>query len=277
LLEGAALTFLYLLLLCLSPVAAYCVLLAYLNRRLQPTLVPGAWDFLGLLFAASGLLLFAGPRILNTLFKQAIDNTIYEEGGPSPASVDQLRTFWWCAWSAYYVLVLGGAAFLVWLRAGKTVIYNVGAADFERALEQALARLGLGVTRSGRHLFLAVAGAPVTQTESVPEPQLTAVSTAPLGAAPEMASPLPRASGGDALLDVEPFAALWTVTLHWRSQNGTVRQEVEDELVKELREVRTYDNTVGSWFLGIAGFLFALIFMILMVLILGPFLQQPPH
>jgi hypothetical protein len=271
------LTFLYFLLLCLSPVAAYCVLLAFLNRRLQPTLVPGAWDFLGLLFAASGLLLFAVPKILNTLFKQAIDNTIYEEGGPSPASVDHLRTLWWCAWSAYYVVVLGGAALLVWLRVGKTVIYNVGAADFERALEQALARLGLGVTRSGQQLFLSIAGAAVPQTELVPNPQLTAVSTAPLGAAAEMASPPPRTSGGDAILDVEPFAALWSVTLHWRSHSGMVRREVEDELAKELREVRTYDNPVGSWFLGVAGFLFALIFMILMVLILRPFFQQPPH
>src|SRR5262249_50491098 len=155
-------------------------------------------------------------------------NTIYEEGGPSPASVDYLRTLWWCAWSAYYVLVLSGAALLVWLRAGKTVVYNVGAADFERALEQALARLGLGVTRSGRHLFLGIPGAPEPQPEPGPEPQPTAVSAAPLSAAQAMADTPPRTSGGDALLDVEPFAALWSVTLHWRRQNGAVRQEVED-------------------------------------------------
>jgi len=268
------LTFLHLLLLFLFPVAVYCVVLAVLNRRLQPTLVPGAWDFLGLLFAASGLLLFAAPKVLNTLFKQAIDNTIYEEGGPSPASADHLRTLWWCAWVSYFVLVVGGAAVLVWLRRGKSVVYNVGAADFDRALAQALAQLRLGVTRSGSRLFL---GSPVPQAEPVPEPQLTAVSTAPLSAAAELAPSPPRATSGDAILDVEPFAALWSITLHWRSHGGTVRREVEDELAKELREVPTYDNPVGSWFLGVAGFLFALIFMTLMVLILGPFLQQPQH
>jgi hypothetical protein len=268
------LTFLHLLLLFLFPLAVYCVVLAILNRRLQPTLVPGAWDFLGLLFAASGLLLFAVPRFINSFFRTRINETVFAEGGPSPGTVSELVLWSWLAWGSYYVLILGGAALLVWLRSNKTVIYNIGAADFDRALEQALARLRLGVTRSGRHLFLGVAGAPVPQAE--PEPQLTAVSTAPLSAGPELASP-PPASGGDAILDVEPFAALWSVTLHWRSQNGTIRREVEYELAKELCEVRTYDNPVGSWFLGIAGFLFALIFMILMALILGPFLQQPPH
>jgi hypothetical protein len=266
--------FLPLLLLCLFPIATYCVVLALLNRRLQPTLVPGTWDFLGLLSAASGLLLFAAPRVINTLFAQAIQNTLFDEGGPSPATADHLHTLWLFAWLGYYVLVLGGAAVLVWLRAGKTVVYNVGAADFDRALEQALARLRLGVTRSGNRLFLS---ASVPQAEPVPEPQLTAVSAAPLSAAPELPAALPRVSGGDAVLDVEPFGLLWNVTLHWRSQNGTVRREVEEELAKELAEVRTYDNPVGSWFLGVAGFLFALIFMILMVLILGPFLQPPPH
>jgi hypothetical protein len=271
------LTFLHLLLLCLFPVAIYCVLLALLNRRLQPALVPGAWDFLGLLFAASGLLLFAGPRVINALFEQSIRNTTFEEGGPSPASVDHLVTLWWGAWITYYVFVLVGAAVLVWLRAGKAVVYNVGAADFDRALEGALARLRLSVTRSGSRLLLGFPGSPVPQAEPAPEPQLTAVSATPLNAVPELPAAPPRASTGAAILDVEPFGALWNVTLHWRSHSGTVRREVEDELARELREVRTYDNPVGSWLLGVAGFLFALIFMILMAVILSPFLQQPTH
>jgi hypothetical protein len=271
------LTFLHLLLLCLFPVAVYCVLLAFLNRRLQPALVPGAWDFLGLLFAASGLLLFAAPEAINVQFRRAIHNTLFEEGGPSVASVDHLHTLWWCAWISYYVLVLVGAAVLVWLRAGKAVVYNVGAADFDRALEGALARLRLGVTRSGSRLLLGFPGPPVPQAEPLPEPQLTAVSATPLDAVPELPAAPPRATAGGAVLEVEPFGALWNVTLHWRSDSGAVRREVEGELARELREVRTYDNPVGSWLLGVAGFLFALIFMILMAVILSPFLQQPPH
>ncbi len=266
-------TFYNLLLLCLFPVALYCVVLAMLNRRLQPTLVPGAWDFLGLLFAASGLLLFATPRLLNEMFARALGNIILEEHDPARTASGNFLTLWWIAWTAYYGIVLGGSAVLIWLRSNRTIIYNIGPPDLERALALALGRLRLAVTRAANRLYIASGGA--AAPEPVPEPQLTAVSANPLDAVPEQTALPARVATGEAVLDVEAFETMWNVTLHWRTQSGGLRQEVEDALARELREVRTYDNPVGSWFLGVAGFLFALIFMILMVLILGPFLQ--PH
>jgi hypothetical protein len=265
------LSLLPLLLLILFPVAVYCVVLAYLNRRLQPTPVPGAWDFLALLFAASGLLLFAGPEVINAYFRKSIEDTAFAEGGPSPRSVEHLRTLWWAVWAAYYAAVLTGAAALVWLRADKLVVYNIAPADFERALEQALARLKIGVARTENRLFLGSNGPPVA--EPIAEPQLTAVSVAPLTPAAESAAVPARSAAGEAVLDIDPFVSLWNVTLAWRNHSGALRREVEAELARELREVRTYDNPVGSWFLGVAGFLFALIFMVLMAVLLAPLLQ----
>ncbi len=264
---GQQTPFLLLLLLFLGPVAVYCVVLAMLNRRPQPTMVHGAWDFLGLLFAASGLLLFTLPRVINGFFEKRIQAALFDEGGPSPAAAQALESWRLIAVLGYYGVVLVGAALLVWLRRNKTVIYNLAPGDFDRVLAQALGQLRVEATRSGNRLFLGFGGAPV------PEPDLAAVSATPLKAAVDQFGP--RTATGEAVVDVEPFAALWNVTLHWRSHSGEVRREVEEELTRVLRDVRSYDNPVATWFLGVAGFLFALIFMVVLVLLLGLFI--PPR
>src|SRR5262245_39222458 len=48
----------------LFPVTIYLVLLGMLNRHRSPVVVPGPWDFAGVLFAASGFLLVGGPSVL---------------------------------------------------------------------------------------------------------------------------------------------------------------------------------------------------------------------
>jgi hypothetical protein len=260
-------SFLTLLLIFLFPVAVYCVVLAMLNRRPQPTMVRGALDFFGLLFAASGLLLYAGPEIIKRFFLRSINDSPFGERGPSGEVVGHLWWWYWFAWGAYYTLVLGGAAFLLWWRRSKTVVYNIAPADFDRAIDLALGRLRLEATRSGNRLFLGFGGTPV------PEPDLAAISATPLKAAVDPSAV--RMATGEAVVDIESFAALWNVTLHWRSHSGEVRREVEEELARALSDVRSYDNPVATWFLGVAGFLFALIFMVVLVLLLGLFI--PPR
>ncbi len=267
--------FLLPLLLLLFPIAAYCVVLAILNRRPQPALVAGSWDFLGLLFAASGLLLYTGPKLVSRYFQQEANGLPFEEGGPSPDAAGALAAWWLLAWAAYYAVVVGGAAFLVWWRRDKTVVYNIAAADLDRALAQTFARLGVDGTRSGNRFYLGFGGALAARPEPVPGPLVTAVTAAPLpdgGLAPPLAPA--KAPAGEAVLDVEPFAPLWNVTLHWRNHSGPLRREVEAALANELKEVRTYDNPVGAWFLGTAGFLLALTFMVVMVLILNVFVPR---
>jgi hypothetical protein len=262
-----------LLLVILFPLAAYCVFLALLNRRVQPTPVPGAWDFLAALSALAGLLLYAVPQGFTAFMKKRLHETLYAGGKPAPETAQSLSFWLWVGYAAYYALVVGGGALLVWLRRNKTVVYNVSPEDLDRALNQALAGLRLGVTRAGRRRYIGPGGAPVPQPERVPEPYLAAITAAPLGVAGDGEAAPARAVLGEAVLDVEPFPALSNVTLHWRSHSGTVRQEVEEELAKALKEVRTYDNSAGTWLLGISGFLFALIFMLVMTLILGPYVR----
>jgi hypothetical protein len=267
------LTFLLLLLVILFPIAGYCVLLALLNRRVQPAMVLGTWDFLALLSAFAGLLLFGGPELIRLFFHKAEQAAIFSERGPSQAAADNLYFWRWVAYGTYFAIVVGGGALLVWLRRSRTVIYNVAPEDLARALDQAFAGLRLDVTRAGNRLYVGFGNGRVPQLEPVAEPYLAAVSAAPLSPVADAAAVSARAASGEAVVDVEPFAALSNVTLHWRSDSGTVRREVEEELARSLKDVRTYDNSAGTWFLGVAGFLFAMIFMVVLALILAPFIR----
>jgi hypothetical protein len=261
-----------LLLLFLFPVALYFLALAFLNRRPHPTMLPGSWDFLGLLFAASGFLLFVAPALLRGLFRQILQDMTFAEERPSADAVSAVISLQWLTWGLYYLLVVGGGLLLAWLRAAKSVVYNIAPEELEHALDRACARLGLVATRSGTRLHLAYGAAPAGKAEAMPEGILGAVSAAPLNG-PADAPPRPNLSGGEAVVDVEPFPALWNATLHWRSDSGDLRRVVETELARELRDVPSYDNPVGAWMLGIAGFLFAVLFMIVMALILGAVLN----
>ena len=63
---------LLLLALFLFPIALYCTVLGMINRRAQPLMVSGAWDFVGVLLATSGFLLFVGPAMLSGTFRQGL-------------------------------------------------------------------------------------------------------------------------------------------------------------------------------------------------------------
>ncbi len=56
----------------LFPLAVYCSVLGLVNRRLQPLMISGVWDFVGVLCATSGFLLFVGPYLLSGLFRQSL-------------------------------------------------------------------------------------------------------------------------------------------------------------------------------------------------------------
>src|SRR5438128_1626230 len=113
-----ALSILITLLVSLFPIALYCLVLASINRGAVPLVVQGGWDFLGVLFAASGILLWAVPAMLGTLYQRSI-------AVDSEQTFESIWQLWWLIWAAYYGLVLAGAVFLVWLRRHSTSIYNV--------------------------------------------------------------------------------------------------------------------------------------------------------
>jgi hypothetical protein len=262
---------LLLLLVFLVPVTAYCLILALVNRRLHPVLVSGRWDAAGLLFAASGLLLFVGPVTIALLFHRSL-SLMPLSGRPTQALGDFLAE-WWLLWLGYYLVVVLGAVLLLWMRRGKTVIYNVAPADLDRILAQLLDRLGLAWHRLGNRVVAGVA-APAPQAVSVASPYLVRAETGPLDLPPEEPAPMPARPAGQAVFDIEPFATLCNVTLHWRAQSGLVREELEAELERALADVPAPENPAGGWFMAVAGFLLALIFLGIFVLVLNTFFPQ---
>lgn len=68
----------------------------------------------------------------------------------------------------------------------------------------------------------------------------------------------PDASGRMGQVTVEPFSAMCNVTLHWEKITPALREEIEDELRRNLDECRTLDNPSAGWFLAMSSLLFFL-------------------
>lgn len=258
--------FLPLLLAFLAPIALYCTALAVLNRRQHPVMVRGPWDFAALLFAASGLLLVIVPLLINRHFEGAFVDLALEQGAQSPDAFS-LVTLWWLVWGGYYVLVFLAAALLMWARRGKTVVYNVNPPDFEEALDRALDRMKLQAERRGDRVVIGRAAAPVREG--------AALAAAVTADGPAPARRPAESSPAETAFAVEPFPALWNVTLHWADPGAALRGPLETELRAALGEVNSDENPVGGWLMGVSGFLLALVFLTVMGLILSTFFPLP--
>jgi hypothetical protein len=236
---------LLLLALFLFPVAVYCAILGMINRRPQPLVVSGAWDFLGVLLATSGFLLFVGPAMLSGAFHQSLhDLPLHRESGGLASAVEEIWAAWWVLWVLYYLFVVGGAAFLMWTRRNTTVIYNVEPQPLEAALGRAAQNLGMTMERRGNRAYVG---------NGARDDGQLAADRATLPSSP---------TGQVLIIDVEPFPLLSNVSLHWHSVAPGPRADLERELRKALAEVFTLENAAGSWLLGIAAFLFLFIMVL---------------
>src|SRR5262245_32213201 len=118
----------------LLPVGGYCLYLAWVNRRPRPLMAGGSWDSLGLLFAASGFFVVTMPVLLTEFYRRTAGVT------------DSVRAVWvsfWILWLIYFFILIAGGVLMVQSRSRKTMIYNVDAEVFPKALEQAFAQVGL--------------------------------------------------------------------------------------------------------------------------------------
>jgi hypothetical protein len=227
------------LLLCifLFPIAVYCWALAAVNRRPGPVMVSGPGDFIGLLLAGSGFFLVVGPILLSGMYYWALRQLpLARQTGTVKAILMDFFLQWWGTWLGYYLLLVVGALVLLYLRRRKTIIYNVDPAGFEAALTRVLARLGVVWSRRGNRLHLS------GPTAEGPTPPVT-------------------------VLLVGPFWMLYNVTLHWKHDPAGLRPTVEAELERELAEVRTNYNPAGTWLLGVAACLFAVVLVVLVLVL----------
>jgi hypothetical protein len=225
---------LFLFLLFIFPLGIYCLILGVLNRRDRPLLVSGPWDFAGVLFAASGFLLFVGPAVLSSLHERWRYYWMFGDTSTGEEMNSLAHYSWLAAWYLYYVIVVGGAAFLLRQRRCLTAIYNITFTDLEIAFARVFERLDIGWTRQGNHYLLKAA------------------------------------TGYSAELELEPAATFHHATLHWHDVQPAIRQEIERELEKVLAGMPTPTNYAASWFLSLASlFIFITLLGVLLIILIS--------
>jgi len=201
------------------PLAVYLLFLGRVNRRRQPLLVPGSWDFAGVLLAASGFLLFSGPGALSVLNDGWRDFLVFGRDPGNSSSTESLWQWWLLLTSVYFLFLVGTAAFFLWQARKRTSIYNIDRDTLQEALGRVCQQHGLQPLRAGELLYFSAAkraGLPALALQSV-------------------------------ILEVEPFPLMWHVTLHWEPAHSTLRQEIERALERELQELPTPGHALGGW------------------------------
>jgi hypothetical protein len=259
----------FLCLTCLFPVATYLLWLAVVNSKLRPTMMSGAWDFAGVLFALSGFFLLAGPAVLALINVRWAGPAQPGRLGDVMGLTGESWLIWIAVWLAYFLTVVIGSGWLLWKRRRVTVIYNIDPDTFEELLIRALDRLALEGARMGNRVFIAQPGAAQESAAAgklAPEPG-DASGNGPVEAArrPAMAGRTQRR----AEVELDPFPALRHLSLHWYDSDPLVRQEVEAELGRALAEVEAEPNRAAAWFLTLAGLMFTMLLVGMVVLILA--------
>jgi hypothetical protein len=230
------------LLVSLFPLALYCFILAGVNRRDRPLLLRGTWDFVGVLFALSGMLLWAGPLLLTNLGQRTLVDNL---AGEAPRSFDDLWSRWWLLWACYYGFVVAGAVFLLILRGSITAIYNVDVEQLPQLLLQAVQHLGFDVAQNQQNQILIA----------------PAKSLAPAGEGPPTFC---------AAVDIDPSPGMCHATLRWYTDEPKVRAEIEQELSRQLSAARPLDNPAGAWLLTVSTVLFgAMLFWVIFFIVVG--------
>jgi hypothetical protein len=250
------------------PVAIYCFFLALINRSTRPVLVSGTWDFAGVLFAVSGLLLCGGPAILTGLYEQSRLSWLLGKTNWFPERGLHWG-FWLGLWGLYFVLVLGGAVALLRSRRGCTCIYNVPADRVTELIVRSLERALVPWRETIEGNFLIQPGGADTglwTTEAVPADET----------APTMSIARHEAAGSETdrqppcwlPIRVDRFQWMRHATLHWPSEAGALRGAIEAELQKTLAEEAVPVNPVARWLLSAALLLSSSAFLALVGLII---------
>jgi hypothetical protein len=228
------------------PLAFYVLVLGIINRRPHPLMVSASWDFVGILFAASGFLVFGGPFVISTL-NETWRNWLLLGPRAEGSSGDSLWVTAIVLSVLYFAVIVAGAAFMLWLLRKQTVIYNIDLLSFEESLAAACARLGLRPSRSGTSYLFDPAKDLLAAT---PEKKDEDVSPARLA---------PRQL---VLMDVDYFRAMRHVTLRWSAADSLLRKEIEAELAQQLSETLVSPSNLGAWLTVLAFGLLGLSFLV---------------
>jgi hypothetical protein len=257
------------------PLAIYLLFLGVVNRRRHPLLVGGVWDGIGLLFGASGFLLFAGPAVFSGLSERWRMYWLLGRGDLPAGGADGAWQFWIFLSVLYFLLIVAGAAYLLWRQRHLTAIYNADADQVETAVTTICERLSLNPVRSGGlFLFgLSLGAAPERRDsngERIQAPHY--LPTAVRVGAPGTPEGLPAPAAGGlpadqlvleqaAILELESFPLMRHVTLRWDPADCPLRTVIEKELTRRLDEMPTQDSLLGGWLLTLGCLLLAFEFL----------------
>jgi hypothetical protein len=228
----------------LVPIGVYCFLLAAINRRSKPLIVSGIWDTVGLLSALSGFFLVTVPMLFAEVWQRVAGVGLGEE------AVEFL------VWSIYFLIVIGGAATMLFGRSNRTSIYNVDPDLFTTAFEQAAARVGLAIAHEDDCLVLRDA-----QPAASAETGITELPIVPTGVA--------GANRRRVEVHVDAFRSMCHVTLHWDRVTPGLRKQLELEIEKGLELAAPEDNPAAGWFFSISGLVFGALFVIALACVLA--------
>jgi hypothetical protein len=231
------------------PLAVYLLILGHVNRGPKPLVVSGTWDFIGVLFGASGFLLVGGPAILTALNERW--RLFWLFGDRSALAESSLPGVLLAI--AYFVAVIVACIVVFSRQRQLTCIYNVEPVVVEKTLLEASAHLRLGPIHSGNLLVFGLSldgphfGAVhqgIQTAHSLP-PKRSCTILDPLNS-----GDLP---GQNAILEMEPFLAAWHVTLRWDPHDSPIRPVLEAELDRQLSLRGAPEHDTGMW-LTLSGF-----------------------
>jgi hypothetical protein len=149
---------------CLTPIALYLYWLAGVNRRANPTVMSGAWDFTGLILGLSGFILFGGGLLLS-LLQSNVRFLMRGNFEAVRAAWGQDRLSWAVLALLYALVVIGGVMLTLKARRRTLVVYNVEPAAFEATLAEVFDTIGVPIERRGNEW---VGGVPLLELEPFP-------------------------------------------------------------------------------------------------------------
>jgi hypothetical protein len=265
----------------LLPLAVYILVLGMINRRQHPFLVSGVWDFLGILVAASGPLLFGGPAVLSSQSERW--RTFWLLGRWGGEGPEGLRQLWVILAALYFVVVVGGASIILWRQRRLTSIYNASEEMVEQALSRVCERLGASPVRSGNLFLFGLSpqlfpGQARMNGEGIQAPHYLPPSAHVTEEAAVLADKVKLEAarsasellGHPAVLEIDAFPTMQHVTLRWDPAETPLRREIEEGLTRELERTPAPEHDLGAWLMILGLLLLGLALLGgLVVLLLG--------
>lgn len=210
---------------CVTPLTLYLFWLGHINRREQPSVVSGVWDFMALLMGLSGFLLCGTILVLTSV---AAGSHIW-----TGHTFEQLSRSWgqdysiWVISLLLYIALLTGVILgTLYSRRRSLGVYNASLEGVDAAIERVFKLQGRVVLRNGN-----------------------------LWSTPE----------GQPLVEVIPFHALRHIQVKWLMSDPRMREECDRQLRVAMSQQLSPENPMAQWVMtsAISGFISILCFVVL--------------